>query len=81
MAGDYILAIACTMLSRIQNNDVTIAVSQVNYLFVLFVCFSKVCFQQFVKYNILSICFIKQHSKYNSILTKHIKFCYFVDYF
>ncbi|XP_020297176.1 decaprenyl-diphosphate synthase subunit 1 isoform X2 [Pseudomyrmex gracilis] len=29
MAGDYILAIACTMLSRIQNNDVTITISQI----------------------------------------------------
>ncbi|KAL6260090.1 hypothetical protein P5V15_007629 [Pogonomyrmex californicus] len=29
MAGDYILAVACMMLSRIQNDDVTIAISQI----------------------------------------------------
>lgn len=31
MAGNYILAIACMMLARIQNDEVTVTISQVNY--------------------------------------------------
>lgn len=29
MAGDYILAVACMMLARLQNDDVTITMHQV----------------------------------------------------
>ncbi|KMQ98453.1 decaprenyl-diphosphate synthase subunit 1 [Lasius niger] len=32
MAGDYILAVACRMLSKLQNDDVTVTVSQVAIL-------------------------------------------------
>lgn len=32
MAGNYILSVACMMLSRIQNDDVTLTISQVNHL-------------------------------------------------